>query len=77
MVPTPGTVYHHLVDGLDDPRGEPPELMAQASLLLATESAGKVNGRVTYSQQVLGEFGWIDNPVGRGIDTAGSRYSQV
>lgn len=77
VVPTPGTVYHHLVDGLDDPRGEPPELMAQASLLLATESAGKVNGRVTYSQQVVGEFGWIDNPVGRGIDTAGSGYSQV
>ena len=77
VVPTPGTVYHHLVDGLDDPRGEPPELMAQASLLLATESAGKVNGRVTYSQQILGEFGWIDNPVGRGIDTAGSGYSQV
>jgi len=77
VVPTPGTVYHHLVDGLDDPRGEPPELMAQASLLLATESPGKVNGRVTYSQQILGEFGWIDNPVGRGIDTAGSGYSQA
>jgi NAD(P)-dependent dehydrogenase (short-subunit alcohol dehydrogenase family) len=77
VVPTPGTVYHQLVDGLDDPRGEPPELMAQASLLLASEGAGKVNGRVTYSQQILGEFGWIENPVGRGIDTAGSGYSQV
>jgi NAD(P)-dependent dehydrogenase (short-subunit alcohol dehydrogenase family) len=77
VVPTPGTVYHHLVDGLDDPRGEPPALMAQASLLLASEDASKVNGRVTYSQQILGEFGWIENPVGRGIDTAGSGYSQV
>lgn len=77
VVPTPGTVYHHLVDGMDDPRGEKPEYMARAALLLASEEAGKVNGRVTYSQQILGEFGWIDNPVGRGIDSTGSGYSQV
>src|SRR5712691_12925641 len=36
VVPTPGTVYHKLVSGIDDPRGEPPELMARATLLLAT-----------------------------------------
>ena len=77
VVPTPGTVYHHLVDGMDDPRGEAPEYMARATLLLASERADKVNGRVTYSQQILGEFGWIENPVGRGIDSAGSGYSQV
>ncbi len=60
VVPTPGTVYHRLVSSLDDPRGEPPELMAQAALLLATEPLDQVTGRVTYSQQILKEFGWID-----------------
>jgi len=77
VVPTPGTVYHHLVDGMDDPRGEAPDLMAQATLLLASEAPEKVNGRVTYSQLILGEFGWIENPVGRGIDSTGSGYSQI
>ena len=37
VVPTPGTVHHRLVTGMDDPRGEGPELMARATLLLATE----------------------------------------
>jgi len=77
VVPTPGTVYHKLVSGMDDPRGEPPEIMARAALLLATEDAGKINGRVTYSQQILQEFGWIDNGRGRGIDSPGSGYSQI
>ena len=77
VVPTPGTVYHQLVDGMSDPRGEPPILMARAALLLASEPAAKVNGRVTYSQQILGEFGWIDKPAGRGVTTKGSGYSQV
>jgi citronellol/citronellal dehydrogenase len=77
VVPTPGTVYHKLVDGLDDPRGEPPSMMARAALLLASEPADKVNGRVTYSQQILKEFGWIEKGVGRGIDAVGSGYSQI
>jgi citronellol/citronellal dehydrogenase len=77
VVPTPGTVYHKLVDGLDDPRGEPPAMMARAALLLASEPADKVNGRVTYSQQILKEFGWIEKAVGRGIDIVGSGYSQI
>lgn len=77
VVPTPGTVYHKLVDGMDDPRGEPPEIMAKAALLLATESPEKINGRVTYSQQILKEFGWIDNARGRGVDSVGSGYSQI
>ena len=45
--------YHKLVTGMDDPRGEPPSLLARAALLLASEPAEKVNGRVTYSQQIL------------------------
>lgn len=77
VVPTPGTVFHHLVDGMDDPRGEPPILMAQASLLLASEPAEKVNGRVCYSQEILKEFGWIDQAVGRGVEAPGSGYSQI
>src|SRR5690606_34158738 len=62
VVPTPGTVYHKIVNGMSDPRGEPAQLMAQAALLLATEPAAKVNGRVTYSQQILGEYGRIETP---------------
>ena len=77
VVPTPGTVHHKLVSGLDDPRGEPPDMMARAVLLLASEPADKVNGRVTYSQQILKEFGWIEKAVGRGIDTVGTGYSQI
>ncbi|MDZ7684687.1 MAG: hypothetical protein U5O39_06490 [Gammaproteobacteria bacterium] len=77
VVPTPGTVYHNLVEGMDDPRGEPPEIMAKAALLLATEPAEKVNGRVTYSQEILADFGWIDDAKGRGVDSKGSGYSQI
>lgn len=67
VVPTPGTVYHKLVDSLDDPRGEPPEMMAKAALLLATLPLEKITGRVTYSQPILKEFGWIEDGVGPGL----------
>lgn len=77
VVPTPGTVHHKLVKGMDDPRGEPPSLLAQATLLLATEPYEKISGRVTYSQQILKEYGWITDARGRGVDTPGSGYSQV
>ncbi len=79
VVPTPGTVHHRLVRGLDDPRGEAPEIMAKAALLLATEPLEKVTGRVTYSQQILKEFGWIEDGHGIGVDPAikGSGYSQI
>ena len=70
-------MYHRLVSGLDDPRGEPPLLMAQATLLLATEPVDRVTGRVTYSQQILREFDWIDHARGRGIDSRGSGYSEI
>lgn len=76
-VATPGTVYHKLMASMDDPRGEPPAFMARAALLLASEPAEKVNGRVTYSQQILGEHGLIETPKGRGVDTKGSGYSQI
>ncbi|WP_322818962.1 SDR family NAD(P)-dependent oxidoreductase [Tepidiforma sp.] len=77
VVPTPGTVFHRLVTGMDDPRGEPPLLMAKAALLLATEPREKVAGRVTYSQEILLEFGWIGEGHGLGVDRKGSGYSQI
>ncbi len=77
VVPTPGTVFHNLVTGIDDPRGEHPELMAKSTLLLASEPLDRVTGRVTYSQQILKEFGWIDDAQGTGVDRQGSGYSLV
>ena len=80
VVPTPGTVHHRLVTGLDDPSGEPPELMAKAALLLATEPLDKVTGLVTYSQLLLKEYGWLDEAKGIGVDAdrpAGSGYSRM
>jgi len=71
VVPTPGTVYHKLVSSMDDPRGEPPIMMSRAALLLATEPVDKISGRVTYSQLILQEFGWI--PEAKGIGTSGGR----
>jgi citronellol/citronellal dehydrogenase len=68
VVPTPGTVFHKLVSSMDDPRGEPADLMAKATLLLATEPLDTVTGRVTYSQEILKEFGWITEAKGRGVD---------
>ena len=47
---------------------EPPETMAQAALLLSTEPIDKVTGRVCYSQQILKEFGWIQEASGTGVD---------
>ncbi len=77
VVPTPGTVFHNLVTGIDDPRGEHPDLMAKSALLLASEPLDAVTGRVTYSQEILKEFGWIDEAQGTGVDRKGSGYSQI
>ena len=77
LVATPGTVHHKLVSGYDDPVAEPMSMMARAALLLASEPAWKVNGRVTYSQQILKDFGWIDKAYGRGVTTRGSGFSEM
>ena len=77
VVPTPGTVHHRLVRGLDDPQGEHPELMAKAALVLASEPPEKVSGLVTYSQVLLKQYGLIDQGKGIGFEVAGSGYSQV
>lgn len=77
VVPTPGTIHHKLVTGINDPKGEHPMMMARAALLLASESPAKINGRVTYSQQILKEFNWIEEGKGRGVTIQGSGYSLV
>ena len=43
-------------------------MIARAVLLLSTEPLDRVAGRVTYSQVILKEFGWIDESRGLGID---------
>lgn len=68
IVATPGTVYHNLVTGYDDPRGESTDMLAQAVLLLATQPLDSMTGRVGYSQQLLQEAGWITDGCGPGID---------
>src|SRR5438128_7115504 len=50
IVPTPGTVHHRLVRGLDDPAGEPPALMAKAALVLASAPPEQVSGSATVKQ---------------------------
>ena len=53
--------------------------MAKAALLLASEPLDDVTGRVTYSQQILKEYGWIDEARGTGTSAGreGSGYSQI
>jgi citronellol/citronellal dehydrogenase len=77
IVATPGVLHHKLVPGADAPNVEPESLMADAALLLATEPIERVAGRVTYSQQILKEFGWIDQARGIGVERKGSGYSQI
>jgi NAD(P)-dependent dehydrogenase (short-subunit alcohol dehydrogenase family) len=79
VVPTPGTVFHSLVTGLDDPSGEPPHMMAKAALLLATEPLDKVTGCVTYSQRILKEYGLLPDATGTGVDPdrPGSGFSRT
>ena len=63
VVPTPGTIFHHLTTA-DDPRAEPPAVMAEAALLLCHREPRTLTGRIAYSQELLGEFG-IPAPDGR------------
>jgi len=77
VVPTPGTVHHHLVTGMDDPAGEPPDYLAQAILLLATEPIDEVTGRVTYSQLFLKEYGILKEARGHGVDAGATSYSKA
>ena len=56
VVPTPGTIFHHLTSE-DDPRSEPSAVMAEAALLLCHHEPRTLTGRIAYSQELLAEFG--------------------
>jgi citronellol/citronellal dehydrogenase len=56
VVPTPGTVFHHLTTE-GDPNAEPPSVMAAAALMLCNGDPRSLTGKVTYSQQLLAELG--------------------
>jgi citronellol/citronellal dehydrogenase len=54
VVPTPGTLFHHLTSD-DDPNSEPPSVMAEAALVLCSADPAALTGRITYSQELLRE----------------------
>jgi citronellol/citronellal dehydrogenase len=54
VVPTPGTIFHHLTTA-DDPLAEPPAVMAEAALLLCHREPRTLTGRIAYSQELLTE----------------------
>jgi citronellol/citronellal dehydrogenase len=54
VVPTPGTLFHHLTTE-DDPNAEPPEVMADAALALC--GGTDLSGRIALSQDLLTELG--------------------
>jgi len=56
VVPTPGTVFHHLTsEGAAN--SEPPSVMAEAALMLCHRDPRSLTGKVTYSQELLAELG--------------------
>jgi citronellol/citronellal dehydrogenase len=60
VVPTPGTIFHHLTTE-DNPDAEPPTIMAEAALLLCSAEPKELTGRVVYSQELLAELRQGDN----------------
>jgi citronellol/citronellal dehydrogenase len=57
VVPTPGTLFHHLISGEDDPNAEPAAVMAEAALMLCHQDPHSLTGRITCSQDLLAELG--------------------
>jgi NAD(P)-dependent dehydrogenase (short-subunit alcohol dehydrogenase family) len=55
VVPTPGTIFHHLTTE-DDPDSEPPAVMAEAALRLCSAEPKALTGRIAYSQELLAEL---------------------
>jgi citronellol/citronellal dehydrogenase len=55
VVPTPGTLFHHLTTD-DDPNSEPPAVMAEAALRLCSAEPKTLTGRIAYSQELLAEL---------------------
>ncbi|HEY5091644.1 MAG TPA: SDR family NAD(P)-dependent oxidoreductase [Acidimicrobiales bacterium] len=65
VVPTPGTVFHHLVRP-EDPNQvvEPPSVMAEAAFALCSVEPQSRTGRIVYSQDLLNELGITVNVPG-------------
>ena len=64
VVPTPGTLFHHLTSE-DNPDSEPDDVMAEAAYALVRPTpagAEPLTGRVTYSQELLDELAANANP---------------
>ncbi|HEX8004998.1 MAG TPA: SDR family NAD(P)-dependent oxidoreductase, partial [Trebonia sp.] len=55
VVPTPGTIFHHLTTE-DNPNAEPPSVMAEAALLLCSGEPKTLTGRIAYSQELIAEL---------------------
>jgi len=56
VVPTPGTVFHHLTT-YDSPNAEPASVMAEAAFQLCSAEPKSRTGKIAYSQQLLTELG--------------------
>jgi citronellol/citronellal dehydrogenase len=56
VVPTPGVLFHGLVDASSQDT-EPVEVMAEAALALVSDDPKTLTGRICYSQEILGELG--------------------
>jgi citronellol/citronellal dehydrogenase len=60
VVPTPGTLFHHLVRANDpDQVVEQPEVMAEAALALCSAPPRTRTGLIAYSQDLLDELGIV------------------
>jgi NAD(P)-dependent dehydrogenase (short-subunit alcohol dehydrogenase family) len=57
VVATPGVVHHRLIPPGREDLAEPPEVMAEAALLLCSREPRELTGRIAYSRQILEEFG--------------------
>lgn len=57
VVATPGVMLHRLIPEGASGVDEPPEVMAEAALVLCSREPKELTGRITYSQQLLEELG--------------------
>jgi citronellol/citronellal dehydrogenase len=61
LVVTPGVKHHRLDERIPEERHEPVSLMAESAWLLCSREPQSLTGRITYSQELLREYG-IDVP---------------
>jgi NAD(P)-dependent dehydrogenase (short-subunit alcohol dehydrogenase family) len=57
LVVTPGVMYHELDKRVPKELHEPVGVMAEAAVLLCSRDPRELTGRITYSQELLREFG--------------------